>query len=130
MLQDLLEQAFGEQMGDKPSRPILKVDASADLRELDPAFYRHLETLRPFGPGNPAPVIACLEAECLRSWVVGGRHLKVQLAQGGDVREAIAFDQAGCHPLSGILDVALGTRVSYYQGRLHPDLRLLDWGRP
>jgi len=129
-LQDLLEQAFGEQMGAKPSRPTLKVDAQAELRELDQAFYRHLETLRPFGPGNPAPVIACLEVECLGSRVVGGRHLKVQLAQGGNVSEAIAFNRAGCHPLSGIVDVALGTRVSYYQGRLQPDLRLLDWGRP
>ena len=129
-LQDLLEQAFGEQMGAKPSRPTLKVDAQAELRELDQAFYRHLETLRPFGPGNPAPVIACLEVECLGSRVVGGRHLKVQLAQAGNVSEAIAFNRADCHPLSGIVDVALGTRVSYYQGRLLPDLRLLDWGRP
>jgi single-stranded-DNA-specific exonuclease len=129
-LQDLLEQAFGEQMGEKPSRPTLKVDAQAELRELDQAFYRHLETLRPFGPGNPAPVIACLEVECLASRVVGSRHLKVQLAQGGKVSEAIAFNKAGCHPLSGIVDVALGARVAYFQGRLHPDLRLLDWGRP
>ena len=129
-LQDLLEQAFGEQMGAKPSRPTLKVDAQAELRELDQAFYRHLETLRPFGPGNPAPVIACLEVECLGSRVVGGRHLKVQLAQGGNVSKAIAFNKADCHPLDGIVDVALGTRVSYYQGRLLPDLRLLDWGRP
>ncbi len=99
-------------------------------QDLDRVFYRHLETLRPFGPGNPAPVIVCLEVECLGSRVVGGRHLKVQLAQGGNVLEAIAFDQAGCHPMGGTLDVALGTRVSYFQGRTTPDLRLLDWGRP
>jgi single-stranded-DNA-specific exonuclease len=129
-LQDLMEQAFCEQLGEKPPRPTLKVDAQAELRDLDQAFYRHLETLRPFGPGNPAPVIVCLEVECLGSRVVGGKHLKVQLAQGGNVLEAIAFNRAGCHPMSGTLDVALGTRVSYFQGRTTPDLRLLDWGRP
>ncbi len=129
-LQDLLEQAFGEQLGQTPPRPTLKVDAQAALQDLDPAFYRHLETLRPFGPGNPAPVIVCLEVECLGSRVVGGKHLKVQLAQGGNVREAIAFDRAGSHPMGGILDVALGARVSYFKGRTHPDLRILDWGRP
>lgn len=129
-LQDLMEQAFCEQLGEKPPRPTLKVDAEAELGELDRAFYRHLETLRPFGPGNPMPVIVCLEVECLGSRVVGGKHLKVRLAQSGSILEAIAFDQAGSHPMSGTLDVALGTRVSHYQGRTHPDLRLLDWGKP
>jgi single-stranded-DNA-specific exonuclease len=130
ILQDLMEQAFHEQLGPKPPRPTLKVDAQAELGDLDRAFYQHLETLRPFGPGNPAPIIVCLEVECLGSRVVGGKHLKVRLAQGGNVQEAIAFNQAGCHPMGGTLDVALGTRVSHFQGRTTPDLRLLDWGRP
>jgi single-stranded-DNA-specific exonuclease len=129
-LQDLMDQAFYEQLGEKPPRPTLKVDAQAELRDLDRDFYRHLETLRPFGPGNPAPVIVCLEVECLGSKVVGGKHLKVQLAQGGNVLEAIAFDKASFHPMGGTLDVALGTRISHFRGRTTPDLRLLDWGRP
>jgi hypothetical protein len=54
----------------------------------------------------------------------------VQLTQGGNVLEAIAFDMAAHHPLNGTLDVALGTRISHYQGRTSLDLRLLDWGRP
>ncbi|MFZ5447810.1 MAG: single-stranded-DNA-specific exonuclease RecJ [Thermodesulfobacteriota bacterium] len=129
-LQDLMEQAFCEQLGHQPPRPTLKVDAQAELGDLDHAFYQHLQTLRPFGPGNPAPVIVCLEVECLGSRVVGGKHLKVQLAQGGNIQEAIAFDQADSHPMSGKLDVALGTRVSHFKGRTYPDLRLLDWGSP
>jgi single-stranded-DNA-specific exonuclease len=129
-LQDLLEQAFQEQVGLEPPRPSLKVDAQVELHELDRAFNRHLETLRPFGPGNPAPVIVCQGVECLNSRVINQRHLKVQLSQGGNVLEAIAFDQADHHPLEGTLDVALGARISHYQGRTYLDLRLLDWGRP
>jgi single-stranded-DNA-specific exonuclease len=129
-LQDLLEQAFQEQVGLEPPRPTLKVDAQAELPDLDGAFHRHLETLRPFGPGNPAPVIVCLGVQCLGSRVVNQRHLKVQLSQGGNVLEAIAFDMGAHHPLTGILDVALGTRISKYQGRTSLDLRLLDWGKP
>ena len=129
-LQDLLEQAFHEQVGLEPPRPTLKVDAQVELPDLDRAFHRHLETLRPFGPGNPAPVIVCLGVECLGSRVVNQRHLKVQLAQGGNVLEAIAFDMAAHHPLAGTLDVALGARISHYQGRTSLDLRLLDWGKP
>ncbi|HZK12966.1 MAG TPA: DHHA1 domain-containing protein, partial [Desulfobaccales bacterium] len=130
-LQDLLEQAFFEQVGLEPPRPTLKVDAQIELHDLDRAFNRHLETLRPFGPGNPAPVIVCLGVQCLGSRVINQRHLKVKLAQGGgNVLEAIAFDMAAHHPLDGTLDVALGARISHYQGRTSLDLRLLDWGRP
>ena len=130
-LQELLEQAFVEQVGLEPPRPTLKVDAQVELHDLDRAFNQHLETLRPFGPGNPAPVIVCLGVQCLGSRVINQRHLKVQLAQGGgNVMEAIAFDMAAHHPLTGTLDVALGTRISHYQGRTSLDLRLLDWGKP
>ena len=86
-------------MGLEPPRPTLKVDAQMELHELDRAFNRHLETLRPFGPGNPAPVIVCLGVQCVGSRVINQRHLKVQLAQGGgSVLEAIAFDMAAHHP--------------------------------
>ena len=130
-LQDLLEQAFHDQVGPEPPRPTLRVDAQAELLDLDRAFHRHLETLRPFGPGNPAPVIVCLGVQCLGSRVINQRHLKVKLAQnGGNVLEAIAFGMAAHHPLDGTLDVALGTRISNYQGRTSLDLRLLDWGKP
>ncbi len=129
-LQEGLEQAFQEQLGAEPPRPTLKVDARVNLGDLDHNFFRHLESLRPFGPGNPAPVFTCAGVDCLGSRVVGDRHLKVQLAQSGRVLEAIAFDLARHHPLSGNLEVALSTRLSYYQGRTSPELRLLDWGRP
>jgi single-stranded-DNA-specific exonuclease len=129
LLQEGLEQAFEQQVGPEPLRPTLKVDAQVELGELDGQFYRHLERLRPFGPGNPEPVLACAGVECLTSRVVGERHLKVRLAQNGCLSEAIAFDMASCHPLSGALEVAFSPRFSFFQGRLHPELRLLDWGR-
>jgi single-stranded-DNA-specific exonuclease len=129
-LQDLMDRAYYEQLGPQAPRPTLKVDAQADLTDLNPEFYRHLDSLRPFGPGNPAPVIIFLGVECLGSRVLKERHLKVRLSQNGHLLEAMAFDMAGAHPLTGPLDVALSTRLSHYQGRKTPDLRLLDWGKP
>ncbi len=129
-LQEKLEQAFQEQLGPEPPRPSLKVDAQAALPDLNRDFFDCLTQLRPFGPGNPAPVIVCTGVECLSSRVVGARHLRVQLAQAGRVLEAIAFDMASHHPLTGVLDVALSTMFSHYQGRVTPEFRLLDWGRP
>jgi single-stranded-DNA-specific exonuclease len=128
-LQEGLERAFAQQVGPEPLKPTLKVDAKVLLEDLDALFYQHLERLRPFGPGNPEPVLACAGVECLTSRIVGERHLKVQLAQNGCLKEAIAFDMAAAHPLAGSLEVAFSPRFSYFQGRLHPELRLLDWGR-
>jgi len=129
-LQAKLEQAFQEQLGPEPPRPALKVDAMVNLAELNREFFQHLERLRPFGPGNPAPVFVCPGVTCLASRVVAERHLKVQLNHQNCVMEAIAFDQASHHPLAGDLEVAFSVRLSPYQGRMIPDLLLLDWGRP
>jgi single-stranded-DNA-specific exonuclease len=129
-LQDAFEEAFLAQLGQTRLRPTLKVDAAVGLGDLDQGFYQHLQRLRPFGPGNPEPVFVCDAVACLSSRVVGERHLRVQLSQDGVVREAIAFDQAALHPLSGSLEVAFSTRFSTYLGQMTPELQLLDWCRP
>jgi single-stranded-DNA-specific exonuclease len=129
-LQEALEEAFQTQIGDVRLHPTLKVDAAVGLNDLDQGFYKSLERLRPFGPGNPEPVFVCEAVECLTSRVVGERHLKVQLSQGEVVMEAIAFDQAPLHPLSGPLEVAFSTRFSSFMGQMTPELQLLDWCRP
>lgn len=129
-LQEGLELAFQEQLGPTPPRPSLKVDAQVNLAELNAEFFQHLERLRPFGPGNPEPVFVCTGVECLTSRVVGLKHLKVQLAQGQYVQEAIAFNMGAYHPLAGPLEVAFSARLSFFQGRTSPELRLLDLGRP
>ncbi|MGO9619862.1 MAG: single-stranded-DNA-specific exonuclease RecJ [Desulfobaccales bacterium] len=130
-LQEKLERAFEEQVGaDSCLQPTLKVDAQVELAELNREFFGQLERLRPFGPGNPAPVFVCREVECLGSRVVAERHLKVQLHHRNCVMEAIAFGQAAHHPLTGVQEVAFSTRLSHYQGRSIPELLLLDWGGP
>jgi single-stranded-DNA-specific exonuclease len=130
-LQAGLEQAFADQIGAQRLRPTLKVDAQIDLSALDQEFFQHLERLRPFGPGNPEPVFVCREVEGRGSTIVGEekRHLRLTLAQGNFSQQAIAFGQAAQHPLEGPLEVAFSARLSYFNGHLKPELRLLDWGR-
>jgi single-stranded-DNA-specific exonuclease len=128
-LQEALEDAFHQQLGAEPPRPVLWVDAPVELTQLDQAFFHHLEKLRPFGPGNPEPVFACLGVECINSRVVGERHLRVQLAQNGCVKEIIAFDLAARGLPPGPLEVAVSTRLSYFNGQNYPEIRLLDWNK-
>ena len=81
------------------------------------------------GQGNPAPSLACLQAQCVDSWIVGQNHLKLKLVQDGRVLTAIAFDQAALHPLRGSYDVAFTPQLNFYQGRSQPELLVLDLGR-
>jgi single-stranded-DNA-specific exonuclease len=129
-LQAGLEETFLAQTGAARLRPCLKVDATVTLGDLDQGFFHHLQRLRPFGPGNPEPLFVCDAVNCLTSRVVGERHLRVQLSQDEVVKEAIVFDQAALHPLSGPLEVAFNTRFSSFMGQMNPEIQLLDWCRP
>jgi len=115
-------------LGPEAGRPELTLDAQATFSQLDEEFFFHLNRLRPFGPGNPLPRLACLNTQCLESWVVGQDHVKLKLSQNGKIMTAIAFDQAAWHPLQGCFDVALSPRISFYQGRPQPELQILDLG--
>lgn len=116
------------QLGQDAGWPDLTLDAEVTLSELDEEFFFHLNRLRPFGPGNPLPVLASLGTEVLDSWIVGSDHLKIRMAQQGKIMTAIAFDRAGLHPVRGNFDIALSPRISFYQGRTQPELHLLDLG--
>jgi single-stranded-DNA-specific exonuclease len=116
-------------LGPDPDPPDLSLDAEVSLSQLDDTFFSHLNRLRPFGPGNPAPVLACLQAQVVDSWVVGHKHLKLKMVQAGRVLTAIAFDEAALHPLRGSYDVAFTPQLNFYQGRTQPELLVLDLGR-
>ena len=115
-------------LGQDPGPPDLSLDAEVSLAQLDDDFFFHLNRLRPFGQGNPAPSLACLQAQLVDSWIVGKNHLKLKLAQDGRVLTAIAFDRAALHPLRGSYDVAFTPQLNFYQGRSQPELLVLDLG--
>jgi single-stranded-DNA-specific exonuclease len=64
--------------------PQLAIDATVNLNELNERAVGELLALAPFGFGNPAPVLALLDAE-VRSEpvVIKERHLRLQVRQSG-----------------------------------------------
>jgi len=116
-------------LGEDPGPPDLLLDAEVTLPQLDDEFFHHLNRLRPFGQGNPEPVMACLQAEVIDSWIVGQHHLKFKMVQEGRIMTAIAFNQGSLNPLRGSYDVAFSPRLNFYQGRTLPELLILDLNR-
>lgn len=76
--------------------PMLRVDCLATFAELSQDSVQELSSLKPFGMGNPEPVLASLGAEVLASRLIGigEGHLKLTLRQGDSVLEGIGFNLA------------------------------------
>jgi len=68
-------------------------DFELPLAEVGERLVSQLELLQPTGIGNPPPVFCVRGATPLEARAVGreGAHLKLYIAQDGEVREGIAF---------------------------------------
>ncbi len=107
----------------------LYLDAEVDLSQLNWQTLRYLEELSPFGAGNPEPVLLLRRVEMVGHSTVGqGKHLRLNLRQGGARAKGIAFSASHRPwPLRDFLyDVACIPRISNYNGR-HLELVVEDW---
>jgi single-stranded-DNA-specific exonuclease len=103
-------------------------DGDVLLEELTHDAVRGLAGLSPFGAGNPEAVFLLRGVHAQQVAVVGERHLRLTLRQGGFSLPAIAFGAATRRDeLTGELD-ALGTpTLNEWRGRVSVQLRLKDF---
>ncbi len=107
--------------------PTLVADAEVQLRDMTWDFQRHLARLEPFGYDNPTPVFICRNVLVKDSRIVGERHLKLLLSDGGAVWDAIAFKQADRAPgLAHRVDVAFSLEVNSWNGQDRLQLHVKD----
>lgn len=101
--------------------PHLLIDAVVELPDLTPRLLAEIDQLRPFGYGNPEPLLLLSGARVAQLLVVGsrGEHLKLRLEGPGGELEAIAFNQAG--------DLGRETLVSGARVDLAFHLEQNDW---
>ncbi|WHZ15770.1 MAG: Single-stranded-DNA-specific exonuclease RecJ [Nitrospira sp.] len=77
--------------GVSPSMPTLHVDAEVNLTEVNFNLIQELESLHPFGAGNPEPTLAVRGLDVVDARVVGEKHLKLRVRQG----RSFIFDSIG-----------------------------------
>ncbi|NLG84561.1 MAG: single-stranded-DNA-specific exonuclease RecJ [Firmicutes bacterium] len=111
--------------------PTLRIEAEVGLAEADLALAREVARLAPYGPGNPAPVLACREVEVLDCRGVGeeNKHLKLRVAQAGAVREGIGFNFGAAVAevaASRTVDLAFTLEESSFNGTTDVQLCLRD----
>jgi single-stranded-DNA-specific exonuclease len=112
--------------------PVLEVDAVIPWSEAGLALALQLERLRPFGAGNPAPVLAAeggvfLRAEDVSRWRETAHRRLFVSGPGGEPHRLMWFN-AGSLPEPGdAVDVAFALHVNRYGGREEAQLTLEAW---
>ncbi len=107
--------------------PSIKIDMSLPLSDLNREIVKDIHTLAPFGSGNPEPVFCAKNVGVVDSRVVGERHLKLKVGQGGQVMEAIGFGLFDRHPLQGEeIDMVFTPEINEWQGYERIQLKIVD----
>jgi len=75
-------------------RAALMIDLAIPALEVDYALFRDLGGLRPYGPGNPEPLVAVLGLIVTRVRVAADDHTSLTLKRDRDVLDGIAFGRA------------------------------------
>ena len=91
-------------------------DGALPDRALNLDFARRLREAGPWGAGFPEPVWSG-DFEVVEQRTVGEKHLKLRVrpADGGNVVDAIAFNQAG-PAWRGVVQLAYRLDVNEYRG--------------
>jgi single-stranded-DNA-specific exonuclease len=110
--------------------PVQRVDAELSLTDLDGDLFQALGRLGPHGMGNPTPVFA---ARGLRlaapPRLLKERHLKLRMAQGGRILDALAWNWGGRAQewaQGQAVDAAFCLEESMFQGIPALELELKD----
>lgn len=93
--EERMNQIVARTLRDEDLTPLLTIDASVNLREVDFRLVREIELLEPLGYGNPEPLFGTKDAEVVEPRIVGNNHLKMRLRQRSSTIDAIGFDMGG-----------------------------------
>ena len=130
LLKNELIAAAEDRLQDTMLVPTLEIDAVTSPALLLGDRFEFMRRIGPYGKGNPAPTLLMRDARVLRAIKVGaGReHLKLQLAHGGNVWDAIAFKQGEKRVRSGdTLDVVYTFGLNTWNGQTTFQLTVLDF---
>jgi single-stranded-DNA-specific exonuclease len=109
-------------------KPLLKIDAEANLNQIDRQLYQQLNTLHPCGIDNPDPIFWTPNVQVIEQQIVGKGHIKLTLSQTINKQQykikAIAWRWRDYFPLPSTVDVAYKLRENYFNGDTSIELEL------
>jgi single-stranded-DNA-specific exonuclease len=127
VLAEELEEIAHEVLSEDDLIPKIHIDAEIALPELTLETVDQLKSLSPFGSGNPEPILYCPALGVVESRVVGERHLKLRVKEGGTVMEAIGFGLSDRHSLKREkIRMVFTPEINKWRGSEKIQLRIVD----
>jgi len=108
----------------------LEIDGWIDLQDANLELAEHLESLAPFGPGNPKLILAIRSLTLTASTALGKNkeHLKLTvLDKKGTIAQVLWWDSGAEEAPSGTFDLAFSLRASDWRGLRQAQLELIDF---
>jgi single-stranded-DNA-specific exonuclease len=127
-------EAVSEQWSAGDVTPEIVIDAEAPFAQLNLKTVKQIETLEPFGEGNPRPTLYCRDvylSEPARRMGSGDRHLSVRLSQGGKAVRGVAFGAGDwCDEINqcdGPIQIAYRPVINEFRGYRRVEVHLVAW---
>ncbi len=110
-------------------KPLLKIDADANLNQINQELYQQLHALEPCGIDNPDPVFWTANVQVIEQQTIGKGHIKLTVAQTIDQQQfkikAIAWRWRDYFPLPQRIDIAYKLRENHFNGNTSIELELV-----
>ncbi|PSR14482.1 single-stranded-DNA-specific exonuclease RecJ [filamentous cyanobacterium CCP3] len=110
-------------------KPLVKIDAQAQLSDIDQGLFDQIDHLHPCGIENPDPVFWTPNLRVVKQETVGRNrdHLKLVLGEADSevTIKAIAWRWGEYYPLPDRLDVAYKLKQNEWQGTTSVELELV-----
>ena len=110
--------------------PELIIDAELPLEAIRPSFYKILEQMQPFGPGNTQPVFICRRVRDRGSRIVKEQHVRFSLQQGSVVMDGIGFGLAAKFHLlqtGAPVDLVFTVEENEWNNQKNLQLKVIDF---
>ena len=107
--------------------PMLRIDATVSLSDINMELAEQITRLEPFGCGNEEPVFGAKGLEVTQPRIVGNNHLKMYLRQNGKGIDSIGFTLGGTfgNARNGdIVDAAFLPMINEWDGGRNLQLNL------
>jgi single-stranded-DNA-specific exonuclease len=121
------EQAARAALKAEDLLPLLEIDGALNFSTIDLPLMREINSLRPFGVGNPEPLFMTAQVEvCERKEFSGG--VRFRLRQAARVLGGVVFGAAEDFPgrLGENLDVVYRLAENEWNGATRVELKIVD----
>jgi single-stranded-DNA-specific exonuclease len=128
-LEEKLNRMAEEQLEGLDLRPRLDIDAVTTLSQMGGDTYQSLQSLAPFGMGNPVPTFLSKGVEVVDCQTMGnnGGHLRLKLKQNNVNWEAVAFGLGECSKgMHSHIDIVYNLKLERWRGEERLRLNIQD----